>query len=190
MDQMNTHSGANTEHTKFTGPWKLMDEGPWEINEYGTIRTLYTTIRWPAGHIVTWIKMPGNCTYPGAVLHSPAAGKKVRFSPHRLVAKYFLGEKPSALHQINHIDGNKWNNHYSNLEWCTHQQNIDHAVQHGLIAHLISDEKKNSIFIHLALGKTISEISRITGVGRTTIHRFRRQYPNKSSQLSEQMCLC
>ena len=170
--------------------WKLMDEGPWKINEYGQIVTLNTTIRWAAGHIVQWCKLAGRRTYPGAVLYCPALGKKKRFTPHKLVAKYFMPPKPSPRHQINHIDGNKWNNHVSNLEWCTHQENIDHAVLHGLICKLISPEQKELIFQYLAMGFSISEISRITGVGRTTIHRFRRQYPNKSSQLSEQMCLC
>lgn len=34
--------------------------------------------------------------------------------------------------QINHIDGNKTNNHYSNLELITLQENISHAVKHKL----------------------------------------------------------
>lgn len=34
--------------------------------------------------------------------------------------------------QINHIDGNKINNHYSNLELITLQENISHAVKNKL----------------------------------------------------------
>ncbi|HFK5582124.1 TPA: HNH endonuclease [Elizabethkingia anophelis] len=48
---------------------------------------------------------------------------------HRLVASAFIGK--SEL-QVNHIDGNKLNNHFSNLEYVTCKQNIEHAVHNGL----------------------------------------------------------
>jgi hypothetical protein len=50
--------------------------------------------------------------------HSP------RFSVHRMVALTYIGEPPTPKHEIDHIDGNKGNNHYSNLRWCTHSENI------------------------------------------------------------------
>lgn len=50
---------------------------------------------------------------------------------HRLVALYFI-PNPNNLPEINHIDGNKHNNHISNLEWSTHADNIKHAVENGL----------------------------------------------------------
>lgn len=50
---------------------------------------------------------------------------------HRLVAGAFeIGGSEKI--QINHIDGNKNNNHVSNLEWVTASENSIHALKTGL----------------------------------------------------------
>lgn len=46
---------------------------------------------------------------------------------HRLVAETFI-PNPKELEQVNHIDGDKTNNHYSNLEWCNQSQNMRHRI--------------------------------------------------------------
>ena len=43
----------------------------------------------------------------------------------------FVGPRP-ALHETNHIDGNKANNALSNLEYVTKSENTIHAVRLGL----------------------------------------------------------
>lgn len=49
---------------------------------------------------------------------------------HRLVASVFI-KNPQSLPQVNHKDGNKFNNFASNLEWTTCQENIVHSVSIG-----------------------------------------------------------
>ena len=61
---------------------------------------------------------------------------------HRLVALNFIPNPDSDnLVQVNHIDGNKLNNHIDNLEWVTCKKNINHAVESGLTNQ--SNDKNN-----------------------------------------------
>lgn len=59
-------------------------------------------------------------------------GKRVQKFIHRLVAAAFV-DNPDNKPHVNHIDGNKKNNHFSNLEWCTPQENNEHGVRIGLL---------------------------------------------------------
>ena len=52
-------------------------------------------------------------------------------SVHRLVAITFV-EGDSKL-TVNHIDGNKLNNHFSNLEFISSSENVKHAHQIGIV---------------------------------------------------------
>ena len=50
---------------------------------------------------------------------------------HRIVAQMFIPNL-QKLFIVNHMDGNKVNNHHKNLEWCTTKYNIIDAINNGL----------------------------------------------------------
>lgn len=64
-------------------------------------------------------------------LHIGKKQKKTR-SIHRLVASAWI-PNPDNKPEVNHIDGNKKNNHINNLEWVTRKENFEHARKNGLM---------------------------------------------------------
>lgn len=55
-------------------------------------------------------------------------GKAKKYRVHRLVAMEFI-DNPLNKENVNHIDGNKLNNHIDNLEWCTASENEYHSYR-------------------------------------------------------------
>lgn len=51
---------------------------------------------------------------------------------HRIVLMTWGTMPPEGKNEVNHIDGNKLNNHVSNLEWNNRRENVIHAVKNGL----------------------------------------------------------
>lgn len=71
-------------------------------------------------------------------------GKLKWISFHRLIAKTFI-PNPLNLPDVNHIDGDKFNNNVENLEWVTKRQNAKHAMDTGLAKVKLNQEKANEI---------------------------------------------
>lgn len=96
-------------------------------------------------------------------------GSKRRLYAHRLVAQYYV-DNPQGKNQVNHIDGNKDNNHFTNLEWVTPQENQQHAIKNELrcFKHVFCFSKNKQI---IAEYKNIEEASRNSGVSRSLIQQ-------------------
>ncbi len=102
-------------------------------------------------HSGKWLKFCTNDLYNRVVLCNGL--DKKRYSVHRLIALTFI-PNPENKPQVNHIDGNKQNNHVSNLEWCTSQENNIHAYKIGL-----NKAKKGND--HFLFGKTAKNAKRV-----------------------------
>ena len=105
--------------------WKkiIIDENEtnYSVNEVGEVRNDKT------GKLMSQRIQQGYC-HVGLTINGK--GKSCRV--HRLVAQAFI-PNPDNKPYVNHIDGNRSNNHVENLEWCTPKENTQHAVKTGLM---------------------------------------------------------
>lgn len=135
------------------------------INEYGVIRNTNT------GRFLTNQKSKkGYC-----IIQLCEKGKVKSKSIHRLVYETFIEEIEEGF-EINHIDGNKDNNHFTNLEKITHHENILKAVETGLIkSGSESYNSKKILQIDVMTGKeinvfgSIKQAENFTGVKSSSI---------------------
>ena len=112
-------------------------EGKYQISNLGRVKSL---IRKGVTKEIILIPSISTHGYYQITLFLKTKGKTFRI--HRLVAESFI---PNIMNkkEVNHIDGNKLNNHISNLEWCTRSENVSHALKTGLSN--ISITQKESI---------------------------------------------
>jgi hypothetical protein len=95
--------------------WKtVLEDNNYEISNYGNFRNKRGKV----------LKL--NINARGYIYcNISTKGKVSKVKIHRLVAKYFV-KNTNNKETVNHIDGNKLNNHFSNLEWLTRKENIQH----------------------------------------------------------------
>ena len=103
--------------------WRSLKEYPlYIVSEYGDVKNIKTGKK-----LKTQLTYKG---YPRLQLFRNGHGKKIYV--HRLVAMLFIPDFHEDL-EVNHLDGNKQNNHFSNLAMCTSFQNNLHAKRLGLM---------------------------------------------------------
>lgn len=103
----------------FANMWKTIKAYPdYEVSEFGEVRNKTERILRGLTHKL------------GYKSYFIKNGNYYKWqSAHRLVAQTYL--PPSNKPEVNHIDGNKANNHVSNLEWVTHSENIQKSYATG-----------------------------------------------------------
>ena len=123
----------------------------YEVNEEGDVRNINTKklckkhFDGPDGYIFHEIVV------------DTRTGKTKFIRVHRIVAQTFKPIHFKDQTVVNHIDGNKQNNHIDNLEWVTPRYNIIHAVKLGLrqdTYHKYDDDTIRKVCEDLSKGKS------------------------------------
>jgi hypothetical protein len=116
-------------------------------------------------------------------------GKKSKHSIHRLVAKAYIPNNNNKP-QVNHINGEKFDNRSINLEWATASENGLHAYHNGLSK--VSDyhkkclvERQNKIVLDTSNGvyyESAKQASKYYNIKATTLMGYMRgERKNKTS---------
>lgn len=111
-------------------------EGLYEISNFGRCKP--TVSRYKS---VEFLKTRKNRGYERVTLYKN--GKRKDYFVHVLVAKAFI-PNPNNKPQVNHIDGDKANNHTSNLEWVTQSENQIHAKMNGLDPSTLNNPRQST----------------------------------------------
>jgi DNA-binding NarL/FixJ family response regulator len=142
-------------------------EGLYEISNLGRVRRL----RGKDGTILKpFIDTHG---YLIVTLSKNSQKKLIRI--HRLVALIFL-PNPENKAQVNHIDGNKFNNRIDNLEWSTKIENQRHAERMGLAGRrrALDDDIGQQILTLVKAGMPNGKIATQLNICYTTVWRYKK----------------
>lgn len=142
----------------------------YEINEYGQLREKIKQVKGiynifsGGGYIGGRLSVHGYHT----VSITDDNGKRWTHSQvSQLVAFAYLSKPDVTRTQVNHIDGNKLNNHYSNLEWTTPKENTHHSLKTGLKETKVTPEQVTEIrLMYINTDKSPLDISKIYGISK------------------------
>lgn len=103
-------------------------EGLYEVSNDGRVRSWKNGSWGRAGKPKELSQNITETGYPMLSLCRDGVPRKV--TVHRLVTEAFISN-PENKPCINHLDGDRANNHVNNLEWCTYAENNQHAYDTG-----------------------------------------------------------
>lgn len=113
-------------------------EGLYEASNLGRIRThkdktTYTNLHGIRHWKSRIMKGRGNNYKTGKRVGLWKNGEVKDWLVARLIAITFLGKPKGDINTVNHINGNRMDNHIENLEWLTTGDNVRHAFDTGLM---------------------------------------------------------
>jgi HNH endonuclease len=145
--------------------FKTIEHYPnYEVSYTGIVRNKTT------GHNMKWVN--NGHGYYSVKLYNSTTPKGRLCLVHRLVLSTHDFMIPEGKLDVNHIDGNKSNNHIHNLEWVTKSENTRHAHLTGLFKNKLTIDQVKQIKNLLKSRKDYIEIGKEFNVGNATIWKI------------------
>jgi hypothetical protein len=142
--------------------WATIDKWPnYAVSDHGRIKRLTSRNNAVAGKILAAFLVAGYLSVN--LLHG---GKRESVRVHRLVAEAFI-DNPEGLPEVNHIDTDRANAHYSNLEWVSRSGNRYHAYKTGNLSAVGSKNGYSKL-----TEEAVLEIRSLGGSDKALAHKF------------------
>lgn len=138
--------------------------GAYQVSNHGNIRSLDREVATANGQVrfykgVMLKLVIDKHGYYRATPKLSNPRRSLNFIVSRVVALAFCN-KPDGCNVVNHIDGNKLNNHASNLEWTTVQGNTKHSYANGLQTGRRGEEHHSNKLSNAQVAEIISRLAR------------------------------
>jgi hypothetical protein len=149
-------------------------EGLYEVSEHGDVRRVAGTYYWATARLV---KQAPNGPGRYLAVHLSKASRARRVYTHVVVAEAFLGIRPRGQGvddwQIDHIDGDKYNNDWRNLEYVSQRENGRRQPRRHGEAHPRARLTVDQVRIIRQTRRQTKRLAALYGVGTSAIERAR-----------------
>jgi hypothetical protein len=146
---------------------KVKDNENYKISSLGRVRKLVNN---------EWVDVKptfGATDYTGAgYLNFTLNGKTARV--HRMVAQAFI-DNPLQKREVDHIDGDRFNNYVENLRWATRAENAKNAAERGSFKGFKSEDAEINFLTRSTLlisGYKIIQIAKMLKTDRSKISKM------------------
>jgi NUMOD4 motif/HNH endonuclease len=168
-------------------------EGCYQASTFGRIKRLERLVISKTGQrtlLTELIKIPTINSSSYLTIKLSVQDVRKSYLVHRLILITFVSN-PENKKTVNHIDGNKVNNHISNLEWATDSEQRKHAHKIGLMTNKGSKNPRSIIKLNDGFeiinkhqqGATVKQLCKeYSVVGTTILKIINRQHWTTKAQ--------
>lgn len=155
-------------------------EGYYQVSNFGNVKSLDRTLKNKWGNYIRRGKvMAANKANRYLTVNLFINWKFKHCKIHRLVAAAFI-PNPDNKPEVNHVNGDRYDNRIENLEWVTTSENEFHAYKIGIKKPLVGEKNPAAILTN----DKVLEIKRRYASENTSMRKLAKEYGVCASTIS------